>query len=94
MFVIRNVINPSGQRVRIDAETGHGFAKRRPFPSRVDVDDPTPRVVRDALEQLVRIPKQRFGTKRVTVLGPRHVQERLTKMAAERGLEIAQERQR
>jgi len=48
----------------------------------------------DALEQLVRVAKQRFGTKCVTLLGSRRVQERLTKMVAEQGLEIAQERQR
>ncbi|MDH3202449.1 MAG: relaxase/mobilization nuclease domain-containing protein [Myxococcales bacterium] len=47
-----------------------------------------------ALEQLVRVAKERFGTKRVTLLGPRDVQDRLMEMAAERGLEIAQERQR
>ena len=47
-----------------------------------------------ALKQLVRVAKQRFGPKCVTLLGPRDVQERLTKMAAEQGLEIAQERQR
>ena len=46
------------------------------------------------LEQLVRVAKQRFGTTRVTLLGPRKVRERLTKMVAEQGLEIAQERQR
>jgi hypothetical protein len=48
----------------------------------------------DALEHLVRVAKRRFGTKCVTLLGSRHVQERLTKMVAEQGLEIAQERQR
>jgi hypothetical protein len=48
----------------------------------------------DSLEHLVRVAKQRFGTKCVTLLGPREVQERLTEIAAERGLEIAQERQR
>ncbi|MGB5567391.1 MAG: LPD7 domain-containing protein [Acidimicrobiia bacterium] len=48
----------------------------------------------DALEQLVRVAKQRFGTKSVTLFGPREVRERLTKMVAEQGLEIAQERQR
>jgi len=48
----------------------------------------------DALEQLVRVAKQRFGTKGLTLLGPRKVRERLTKMVAEQGLEIAQERQR
>ena len=48
----------------------------------------------DALEQLVRVAKQRFGTKSITLLGPRKVRERLTKMAAEKGLQIAQERER
>ena len=48
----------------------------------------------DALEQLVRVAKERFGTKSVTLLGPRKVRERLTKMVAEQGLEIAQERER
>jgi len=48
----------------------------------------------DALEQLVRVAKQRFGTKGLTLLGPRDVQERLWKMAAEQGLEIGEERQR
>jgi hypothetical protein len=48
----------------------------------------------DALEQLVRVAKQRFGTKRLTLLGPRKVRERLTQMVAEHGLEIAQERER
>ena len=48
----------------------------------------------DALEHLVRVAKRRFGTKGVTLLGPRKVRERLTRMVAEQGLEIAQERQR
>jgi hypothetical protein len=43
----------------------------------------------DALEQLVRVTKQRFGTKCITLLGPRRVRERLTKIVAEQGLEIA-----
>ncbi len=47
----------------------------------------------DALEQLVRVAKQRFGTKRLTLFGPRNVRERLTEMVAEQGLEIAHERQ-
>jgi hypothetical protein len=42
----------------------------------------------DALEQLVRVAKQRFGTKCVTLLGPRRVRERLSRMVAEQGLEI------
>ena len=48
----------------------------------------------DALEQLVRVAKQRFGTRCVTPLGPKRVRERLTKMVAEQGLEIAPERER
>ena len=48
----------------------------------------------DALEQLGSVAKERFGSKRVTLLGPKDVQRRLTEMAAERGLEIAEERQR
>jgi hypothetical protein len=48
----------------------------------------------DALEQLVRAAKQRFGTTCITLLGPRRVRERLTKIVAEQGLEIAQERER
>ena len=48
----------------------------------------------DALEQLVRVAKQRFGSRRVTLLGRRDVQRRLTAIAAERGLEITEERQR
>ena len=47
-----------------------------------------------ALEQLVSVAKQRFGTKEVTLLGSRRAQARLAKLAAEQGLEIAQERQR
>ena len=48
----------------------------------------------DALEQLVSVAQQRFGTKRVTLLGTRGAQERLAELAEERGLEIAEERQR
>jgi hypothetical protein len=48
----------------------------------------------EALEQLVRLAKQPLGTKSITLLGPKDVRERLTEMASERGLEIAQERQR
>jgi len=48
----------------------------------------------EALEQLARVAKQRFGSKRVTLLGSRRTQERLAELAAERGLEIAEERQR
>jgi hypothetical protein len=48
----------------------------------------------EALKQLVRVAEQRFGGRRITLLGPTDVQERLAEMAAERGLEIAAERQR
>jgi hypothetical protein len=48
----------------------------------------------NALGQLVRVAKERFGTKHVTLLGSRRAQERLAKLAAEHGLEIAEERQR
>ncbi len=47
-----------------------------------------------ALEQLVRVAKQRFGTQCITPLGPRKVRERLMKIVAEQGLEIAHERER
>jgi hypothetical protein len=47
-----------------------------------------------ALEQLLRVAKQRFGTKSITLLGPRKVRERLSEMVAEQGSEIAQERER
>jgi hypothetical protein len=48
----------------------------------------------DALEQLVMVAQQRFGTKQVTLLGARGAQKRLAELAEERGLEIAEERQR
>jgi hypothetical protein len=48
----------------------------------------------DALEKLVRVAKQSFGSERVTLLGRKDVQRRLAEMAAEQGLEIAEERQR
>jgi hypothetical protein len=48
----------------------------------------------NALGQLVRVAKERFGTKRVTLLGSRRAQERLAELATEHGLEIAEERQR
>ena len=48
----------------------------------------------EALEQLVTVAKQRFGTKHVTLLGSRRAQERLAELAAEQGMEIAEERQR
>ena len=47
-----------------------------------------------ALERLVRVAKQRFGTRSITPLGPRKVRERLAKMGAEQGLEITQEHER
>jgi hypothetical protein len=47
-----------------------------------------------ALEQLVTVAKQRFGTERVRLLGTRRDQKRLAELAAERGLAIAEERQR
>ena len=45
------------------------------------------------LKQLVTVAKQRLGTTRVTLLGPREVRARLTKIVADQGLEIAQERE-
>jgi hypothetical protein len=48
----------------------------------------------NALEQLVKVAKQRFGSKRITLTGRKDVQRQLTEMAAERGLDIAEERQR
>ncbi len=48
----------------------------------------------DALEQLVRVAKQRFGTKGLMLLGPRDVRERMSRIAIEQGLEIGGERQR
>ena len=47
-----------------------------------------------ALEQLVRVAKQRFGMKSITLLGPRKVRQRLSEMVAEQGLEIEHERER
>jgi hypothetical protein len=47
-----------------------------------------------ALEHLVRFAQQRFEGQRVTLLGSERARERLAEIAAERGLEIAQERQR
>jgi hypothetical protein len=47
-----------------------------------------------ALAQLVKVAKQRFGIRSITLLGPRKVRERLAKMVAEQVLEIAQERER
>ncbi|MGB5368535.1 MAG: LPD7 domain-containing protein [Polyangiales bacterium] len=48
----------------------------------------------EALEELAKVAKQRFGSKRVMLLGSRRAQERLAELAAEQGLEIAEERQR
>jgi hypothetical protein len=48
----------------------------------------------DALEQLLSAAKQRFGSNRITLIGRKDVQRRLTEMAAEQGLEIVEERQR
>jgi hypothetical protein len=48
----------------------------------------------EALEQLAKVAKQRFGSNRIMLLGRKDVQRRLTKMAAEQGLEVAEERQR
>jgi len=48
----------------------------------------------EALEQLVKTAKQRFGACRVTLVGRKDVQQRLTRIAADRGLEITQERER
>ena len=47
-----------------------------------------------ALEQLVTVAKDRFGTNRVTLRGSRRAQERLAELAVEQGLEIAEERER
>ncbi|MBT8469541.1 MAG: relaxase/mobilization nuclease domain-containing protein [Deltaproteobacteria bacterium] len=47
-----------------------------------------------ALEHLIRFAEQRFQGQRLTLLGSERAREQLAKMAAERGLEIAQERQR
>ena len=51
-YVIRNVINPPRQPFRIDPETAHRFAERRPLPRGVDVDDRAAGVVRDLLEHV------------------------------------------
>ena len=48
----------------------------------------------EALEQLARFAEQRFGGRRVTLLGSRSAQKRLAELAAERGLDIAEERER
>jgi hypothetical protein len=48
----------------------------------------------EALEQLANAAKQRFGESGVKLLGRAHVQRRLARIAANRGLEITQERER
>lgn len=48
----------------------------------------------EALEQLVKVAKERFGTTRVRLLGSKRARERLAELVAEQGLEIAEERQR
>ena len=51
--------------------------------------------VRDeALEQLVSVAKQRFGSRCVKLVGRKDVQRRLARIAADQGLEITQERER
>jgi hypothetical protein len=47
-----------------------------------------------ALEQLVTAAKQRFGSRGITITGRKDVRRRLERIAAQRGLEIAQERER
>ena len=48
----------------------------------------------EALEQLVKTARERFGSSRVTLLGRKGVQRRLARIAIDRGLEITQERER
>ncbi|MGB5522545.1 MAG: TraI/MobA(P) family conjugative relaxase [Polyangiales bacterium] len=48
----------------------------------------------EALEQLVKAARERFGSSRVTLLGRKGVQRRLARIAIDRGLEITQERER
>jgi hypothetical protein len=48
----------------------------------------------EALEQLVHAAKQRFESKHITLIGRRDVQRRLARIAADRGLQIAPERER
>ena len=48
----------------------------------------------EALEQLVKTARQRFGSVCVTLLGRKDVQLRLARIAADRGLEITRERER
>jgi hypothetical protein len=47
-----------------------------------------------ALERLTEVAKERFAGQEVTLSGSREVRKRLSEIAAERGLEIAQERDR
>ena len=47
-----------------------------------------------ALEQLVTVAKQRFGSRGITITGRKDVRRRLERLAAERGLEITRERER
>jgi hypothetical protein len=47
-----------------------------------------------ALEQLVTVAKQRFGSRGITITGRKDVRRRLERISAEQGLEIAQERER
>ncbi|MGB5696198.1 MAG: TraI/MobA(P) family conjugative relaxase [Polyangiales bacterium] len=68
-----------------------GGVRLRESPGSIElVGDPS----EAALEQLVRVAKQRFGMMGITLLGPRDVHERLIKMVAEQGLEIAEQRER
>lgn len=48
----------------------------------------------EALEQLVHAAKQRFESRHIKLLGSRDVQRRLARIAADRGLQIAPERER
>ena len=48
----------------------------------------------EALEQLVRMGRLRFGSCRVTLVGRKNVQRRLAQIAVDRGLEITHERER
>ncbi len=48
----------------------------------------------EALQQLVTVAKQRFGSKDIKLIGRKDVQRRLAEMAGKHGLEIAEERQR
>jgi hypothetical protein len=47
-----------------------------------------------ALEQLVTVAKQRFGSRGITITGRKDARRRLERISAEQGLEIAQERER